>query len=64
MRVGDDFLFSFQTLSNHTYSVEYLDDLANPPWVPLTNLPGTDGMVTFTNALSPEEGRFFRVVAQ
>jgi hypothetical protein len=63
-RVGDDFLFSFKTLSNHTYGIEYLDDLANPPWVALTNVPGTEGMVTFTNAISPEGVRFFRVVAQ
>src|SRR5262249_8448429 len=58
MRVGDDFLFSFQTLSNHIYTVEYLDDITDPAWVALTNLPGTDGTVTITDAISPDGARF------
>jgi len=64
MRVGDDFIFSFETLSNHTYTVEYLDDLGAPPWSPLTNLPGTDDKVTFTNAITPPGMRWYRVLAQ
>ena len=64
MRVGNDFLFSFQTLSNRTYTIEGTDDPANSPWVGLTNFPGTGEVVTFTNALAPPDTHFYRVLSQ
>jgi hypothetical protein len=64
MRLGDDFVFSFETQPNHTYTVEYLDALATQPWTTLTNLVGSGSNVTFTNTISTSGARFYRVTAQ
>ena len=63
LRLGDDFVFSFETQSNHTYTVEYLDALATQPWTTLTNLVGSGSNVTFTNTIITS-ARFYRVTAQ
>jgi len=63
MRVGNEFVFSFETQSNRTYTVEALDACAAPPWT-LTNLAGSGGTVTLTNTISTPGARFYRVTAQ
>jgi hypothetical protein len=63
-RVGEDFLFSFNTLTNHSYLVEWSDTLTPPSWMPLTNYPGTGSRVTITNAITAPGARFYRVTTQ
>jgi hypothetical protein len=64
MRVGNDFLFSFDTLTNHSYVVEWSDNLALSSWSPLTNFPGNGGRVTITNTITSPGAGFYRVTTQ
>jgi trimeric autotransporter adhesin len=58
---GNQFIFSFPTLSNQLYQVEYKDDLTAPTWtLSGGQLPGTGGSITVTNAITGSK-RFFQV---
>jgi hypothetical protein len=55
------FIFSFPTISNQLYQVEFKDDMLAPSWTNLGSpLPGTGGSITVTNAISGPK-RFFQV---
>jgi alpha-D-xyloside xylohydrolase len=50
-RAGNDVLLNFPTVLGRKYRVEYRDDMAAGSWQPLqTNVTGTDGMVSITDA--------------
>jgi hypothetical protein len=50
---GGQFIFSFQTLSNQLYQVEFKNDLQAPLWsLSGSPIPGTGGPITVTNAMS------------
>ena len=56
------FIVSWQTVTNQTYQLEYSDDLNAWTWAPLgTPFAGTDGIVAVTNSLSVTPHRFYRV---
>jgi hypothetical protein len=58
---ANQFIFSFPTLSNQLYQVEYKDDMAAPTWtLSGSPLPGTGGSITITNAITGPK-RFFQV---
>jgi sRNA-binding regulator protein Hfq len=58
---ANQFIFSFPTLSNQLYQVEYKDDMAAPTWtLSGGQLPGTGGSITVTNAITGAK-RFFQV---
>ena len=59
--IGNEFVFSFQTQSNFTYAVQYLDSLSQTNWTTLTTLPGTGAMVTVTNQSGTTRQKFYRV---
>jgi hypothetical protein len=63
-RVGEDFLFSFDTLTNHSYLIEWSDTFTPPNWMPLTNFPGDGSRVTITNAILAPGTRFYQVTTQ
>ncbi len=55
------FIFSFPTISNQLYQVEYKDDMAAPTWtLSGGQLPGTGGSITVTNTIVGPK-RFFQV---
>src|SRR5207253_4498463 len=47
--VGGQFLFSFLTQSNFTYTVQTLDSLSSTNWTTAPSLSGTGSMLTVTN---------------
>jgi PKD repeat protein len=61
---GDNFLFSFPTTTNKTYTVQYSDSLDGPNWQTLQVIPGDGFIQTITNSLSLSTNRFFRLSVQ
>ena len=62
----EQYVVSWQTITNQMYQLEYTADL-NPPenWTPLgTPFAGTDGLVAVTNAMKVMPNCFFRVEVQ
>ena len=59
--VGDDFLFSFDTVAGLTYVVQYKDDLNYTNWQVLQTVSGDGTMKTITNSLSTPSQRFYRL---
>ena len=58
---GNQFIFSFPTLSNQLYQVEFKDDMSAPTWNDLGGpLNGTGGSITITNTITGSK-RFFQV---
>jgi hypothetical protein len=58
---ANQFIFSFPTLSNQQYQVEFKDDMVAPTWtLSGSPLPGTGGSITITNAITGPK-RFFQV---
>ena len=58
---ANQFIFSFPTISNQLYQVEYKDNLAAPTWtLSGSPLPGTGGSIIATNAITGQQ-RFFQV---
>jgi sRNA-binding regulator protein Hfq len=59
--VSNQFIFSFPTLSNQLYQVEYKNDMSAPTWTDLGSpLDGTGGSITITNAITGTK-RFYQV---
>ncbi len=59
---NEQFIVSWQTITNQTYQLEYSDDLNTFIWTPVgTPLAGTDGIVAITNSMSVTPHRFYRV---
>lgn len=63
-RLGGDFVMSFNTLSSHSYSVQYCDELPAPAWINLTTIPGDGSLLTVTNYNLAGRQRFYRVETQ
>ncbi len=58
---ANQFIFSFPTISNQLYQVEFKNDMAAPTWtLSGSPLPGTGGSITVTNAISGQQ-RFFQI---
>jgi hypothetical protein len=62
----EQYVVSWQTVTNQTYQLEYTADLNSPEnWKPLgTPFAGTDGIVAVTNAMNVMPNCFFRVEVQ
>jgi hypothetical protein len=59
------FIVSWQTVTNQTYQLEYTDDLGAGTWTPLgTPFAGTDGIIAVTNSMSVTPNCFFRLEVQ
>jgi len=58
------FYFSFQSLSNLTYIVQYTDQLSNANWVSLATNNGTGGIFTCSYPVTNAASGFYRVQAQ
>ena len=60
---GADVRIKFATQTDRVYGVDYRNDLATDSWQSLTtNLAGTSGTLTFTNAGGAKQGRrFYRI---
>ena len=59
------FIVSWQTVTNQTYQLEYTDNLGAGTWTPLgTPFAGTDGIVAVTNSMSVTPNCFFRLEVQ
>jgi subtilisin-like proprotein convertase family protein len=57
------FQFKFQTVTNHTYFVEYKTNLADALWSPLQTLPG-DGTLKSISDPATSRQRFYRIRLQ
>lgn len=62
--IDDAFTFSFQTQTNHTYTVQYTYSVSPAHWQTLTNFSGDGTMVNVTNQNPANPSCFYRVVAQ
>jgi hypothetical protein len=63
-RIGNNFVFSFSTQSNHNYAVQYADSLSATDWVTFTNIGGTGDTLSVTNLNVPVTRRYYRVQTQ
>ena len=60
---GTNFTFSFQTVSNLSYTVEYNDDLNTTNWEAYYTLPGDGSLIRCLMPMTNSPQRFFRVKA-
>jgi ELWxxDGT repeat protein len=60
-RIGDNFIFSFNTVAGQDYAVESAGTLPAVVWTNLMTVPGNNSLVTVTNATVPGGQRFYRV---
>jgi hypothetical protein len=61
----EQYVVSWQTITNQMYQLEYTADLDTWVWTPLgTPFAGTDGIVAVTNAMNVMPNCFFRVEVQ
>ena len=60
-KVGNDFVFSFQTEPGKNYSVQYVDSLSARNWQSLSDIAGDGAVKTVTNTTPTVSQRFFRV---
>jgi len=59
---GDQFSFTWLALASRHYQVEYKEALGAADWVPLgPSMTETNGLLTFTNAISASRQRYFRL---
>jgi hypothetical protein len=58
---GGHFNFSFQTVSNQSYTVQQNTNFTTSDWVFYTNFTGNGSMFQFTTSLSNAPNNFFRV---
>jgi PKD repeat protein len=61
---GDDFTFTFETVSGKTYEVQYKDALGDPVWQISTTVTGDGNWRIVTNSLSAAPHRFYRLMVQ
>ena len=59
-RTNGNFRFSFNTVSNTTYKVQWKLQLSDPAWNDLATLKGTNNFISFTDAITQTQ-RFYRV---
>jgi hypothetical protein len=62
--VGEDFVFSFNTVQSQNYTVEYTDSLPPSMWTPLATVLGSGGVISFTNSNVAPTLRLYRVRGQ
>ena len=58
---GNDFTFSFETISNMTYVIECRDSLNDASWQTLQSISGDGNPTTVTNSVPDALQRFFRL---
>ncbi len=61
---ANTFYFSFQTVSNLTYIIQYKDQLSDGQWFSLATNNGTGDMVTYSYPLTNAASGFYRLVVQ
>lgn len=61
VRIGNDFVLSFNSEIGSTYTVEYSSALPATGWHNLVTVPGNGSIVTVTNQNVPDAQRFYRV---
>ena len=61
LKVGTNFIFSFETELGKTYTVEYTDSLTSPNWQSLPDVAGNGSVKTVTNSVASVAERFYRV---
>ena len=60
--IDGNLVIGWATQSGLTYQVEYTDDLASGPWLPLSGpILGTGVPILVTNSLALSTQRYFRV---
>ena len=60
---GNQFIFSWPTLANQTYQLQYKDNLTAATWTPLGSpMIGTGNSIIVTNLIGTSPQRFFRLV--
>jgi hypothetical protein len=59
---GDQFVFSYPTVTGQTYQLQYTTDLDSGAWLPAGSaVPGTGTPVSVTNSVSSSTQMFFRL---
>jgi hypothetical protein len=64
MRLGNDFVLSFNTQTDRDYTVEFAEAMPPPAWSNLVTVPGNGALLTVTNYDVSAAQRFYRVLSQ
>jgi hypothetical protein len=63
-KIGNNFIFSFQTEPGKIYGVRYVDSLTNLNWQNLPSVAGDGTVKTVTNSTPGVAQRFYRLIEQ
>jgi hypothetical protein len=63
-KVGDNFIFSFQSDLGYTYIVQYTVGLSPPNWQSLPPITGNGGVESVTNSASGVTQTYYRLLEQ
>lgn len=63
-KVGNDFVFSFETMAGKTYALEYSDSLISSSWLGLPSITGDGTVRSVTNSAPSVAQRFYRLIEQ
>ena len=63
-KVGNDFVFSFETAAGKAYALEYSDSLIGPSWLGLPSITGNGAVRSVTNSAPGVPQRFYRLIEQ
>jgi hypothetical protein len=63
-KIGNDFIFSFQTEPGKTYTVQYVDSLTTLNWQSLTSITGDGTVKMVTNSAPSVTQRFYQLLEQ
>jgi len=63
-KVGDNFILSFQTEPEKTYTPQYVDSLSASNWQSLPSVAGDGTVKTVTNSAPSVTQRFYRLIEQ
>jgi len=63
-KIGNHFIFSFQTEPGKTYTARYADSLAAPNWQTLPSVTGDGTVKTVTNSAPGVAQRYYQIIQQ
>jgi hypothetical protein len=63
-KVGNNFIFSFQTELGETYTPQYVDSLSTLNWQSLPSVPGNGAVESVTNSAPGITQQFYRLIQQ
>jgi len=63
-KIGNNFIFTFQTEPGKSYTVEHTDTFVNPNWQSLPIITGDGTVKAVTNSIPGVAQEFYRLIEQ